>query len=145
MASYNKLSPNVTDIIPIARSCYDAGADGLTIANTYPAMSINLDKRSPDLGSITGGLSGPAIKPLTLKLVWEVSKEIDLPVIASGGIMSYEDAVEYIIAGASAVSIGTATIVSPKAAEEIIEGISKYLNKQNINSVKELVGRVNLE
>jgi len=139
-----KLSPNVTDIVSIAQSCYDAGADALCIANTHLGMAVDIKDRKPKLYSITGGLSGPAIKPLTLRLVWEVYQEIDLPLIASGGIMDWEDAIEFVVTGAKAVAIGTSTIVNPNAACEIIAGIKKYLDKNNIDSIESLVGSINL-
>ncbi len=137
-----KLSPNVTDMVSIARSCYDAGADAISIANTYSAMAIDIKTRKPFLGNIIGGLSGPAIKPLTLKFVWEVSQTIDLPIIASGGIMNYKDALEFIIAGARAVAVGTGNIIDPKLSVEIIKEIEKYLNENNISSIKDLEGAI---
>lgn len=139
-----KLSPNVTDMVSIARSCYDAGADALSIANTYSAMAVDIEKRKPLIGNITGGLSGPAIKPLNLRFVWEVSQAVDLPIIASGGIMSYKDALEFIITGANAVTIGTGNMVDVKMSIKVIEGIKKYLIEKNIKSVKDLYNSIKI-
>jgi len=135
-----KLSPNITDIVTIARSCYDAGCDALSIANTYIGMAVDIKKKKPYLENITGGLSGPAIKPLTLRLVWEIFQEIDLPIIASGGIMNHEDAIEFMLAGARAIAIGTGIMVNPNIVQEITTGIKKYLTENNISSVEELIG-----
>ena len=135
-----KLSPNVTDITEIARAVEDAGADALSAVNTLLGMAINAETRKPELANVTGGLSGPAIKPVALRLVWEVYKSVSIPIVGMGGIMTATDAVEFFIAGASAVAIGTANFVNPKASLEVVEGIYVYLEKTNIKSIKELVG-----
>ena len=135
-----KLSPNVTDITVIARAVEDAGANALSAINTLLGMAINAETRKPELANVTGGLSGPAIKPVALRLVWEVYKSVSIPIVGMGGIMTATDAIEFFIAGASAVAIGTANFVNPHASIEVVKGIHAYLKKANINSVKELVG-----
>ena len=135
-----KLSPNVTDITEIAESAVDAGADSLSLINTITGMAIDINTRRPRLANITGGLSGPAIKPIALRMVWQVARKVKVPVIGVGGIFSAEDAVEFFIAGATAVQIGTANFVNPRATIEIIEGIEKYLADRNISSLSEIAG-----
>ena len=135
-----KLSPNVTDITVIARAVEDAGANALSAINTLLGMAINAETRRPELANVTGGLSGPAIKPVALRLVWEVYKSVSIPIVGMGGIMTATDAVEFFIAGASAVAVGTANFVNPQASLEVVNGLRAYLKKANINSVKELVG-----
>jgi len=135
-----KLSPNVTDITEIARSVEDAGADALSLINTLLGMAIDLKCRKPKLGNVVGGLSGPAVKPVALRMVWQVSRAVKIPLLGMGGIMNAEDALEFILAGASAVAVGTANFLNPKACVEIIQGIEDYLAKQRINSLKELIG-----
>ena len=137
-----KLSPNVTDITEIARTAERAGSNALSLVNTFSAMSININKRKPRLGNITGGLSGPAIKPVALRMVWEVKKAVKIPIIGMGGIMNTGDALEFIIAGATAVAIGTANFINPKAPVEIISGVKKYMQHNKISSIKRLVGSV---
>lgn len=139
-----KLSPLVTNITSIAQAVWDAGADAITVANTYPAMAIDIKTRKPKLGAVTGGLSGPAIKPLTLRAVWDVYQVVKIPIIASGGIMNWEDAIEYIIAGATALAVGTALFINPKVGGEIIEGITKYLQEMGIG-YHELIGSLQLD
>lgn len=140
-----KLSPNVTDITVIARAVADAGADALAAINTLIGMAINAETRTPELANITGGLSGPAIKPVALRLVWEVYKNVSIPIVGMGGIMNATDAVEFFIAGASAVAIGTANFVNPSASIEIINGIAAYLKKANMTSIQELVGSLSIQ
>lgn len=140
-----KLSPNVTDITVIARAIEDAGADALSAINTLLGMAINAETRKPELANITGGLSGPAIKPVALRLVWEVYKSVSIPIVGMGGIMNATDALEFFIAGASAVAIGTANFVNPKASIEVIEGLHAYLKKMNMKSIEELVGSLNVD
>lgn len=140
-----KLSPNVTDITVIARAIEDAGADALSAINTLLGMAINAETRKPELANITGGLSGPAIKPVALRLVWEVYKSVSIPIVGMGGIMNATDALEFFIAGASAVAIGTANFVNPKASIEVIEGIHAYLKKMNMKSIEELVGSLDVD
>ena len=140
-----KLSPNVTDITVIARAVADAGADALSAINTLIGMAINAETRTPELANITGGLSGPAIKPVALRLVWEVYKSVSIPIVGMGGIMNATDAVEFLIAGASAVAIGTANFVNPCASIEIVNGIAAYLKKAKMTSIQELVGSLRIE
>jgi dihydroorotate dehydrogenase (NAD+) catalytic subunit len=135
-----KLSPNVTDIAAIARSAEAAGADALSLINTLTGMAIDSETRRPRLANVTGGLSGPAIKPVALRMVWQVARTTRLPVIGIGGIMKAEDAVEFFIAGARAVQVGTANFVNPAAAIEIIDGIARYLERHGIADIAELVG-----
>ncbi|MCK4244973.1 MAG: dihydroorotate dehydrogenase [Candidatus Omnitrophica bacterium] len=135
-----KLSPNVTDITRIAKSAEKAGADILSLVNTFSAMGIDSETGSPRLGGVVGGLSGPAIKPIALRMVWQVRKATSLPIIGAGGILSCNDALEFIIAGANAVGLGTAIFVNPHAYQEIITGLKKYLFRKAIYDVNELVG-----
>ena len=138
-----KLTPNVTDIAKIAIACEKGGADAVLVANTFPAMAVDIETRKPKLGNITGGLSGPAIKPITLKMVWDVYNKIGIPIIGCGGIMDYKDAIEFMLCGATAVQVGTATFVNPKAPVEIIDGIAGYCAENKIINIKELVGSLN--
>ncbi|PUA34032.1 MAG: dihydroorotate dehydrogenase B catalytic subunit [Zestosphaera tikiterensis] len=135
-----KLAPDVTDIVAIAKVAVDAGADALTIANTYRALVVDLKSRKPILHNVTGGLSGPAIKPITLRLVYEVVKALDVPVIASGGITSANDALEYLLVGAKAVQIGTMNFVRHDIMIKIIEGIKKFMVDEGIKDIKEFIG-----
>jgi dihydroorotate dehydrogenase (NAD+) catalytic subunit len=135
-----KLSPNVTDIALIAKSSEEGGADAVSLVNTFKAIAINIHSRKPELGNVIGGLSGPAIKPIALRMVWEVSQAIKIPVIGMGGIMKAEDAIEFILVGASAIQIGTANLVNPKTGIEVINGIKKYLVENKINRVQKLIG-----
>ena len=140
-----KLSPNVTDITVIARAVEDAGANALAAINTLLGMAINAETRKPELANVTGGLSGPAIKPVALRLVWEVYKNVSIPIVGMGGIMTATDAVEFFIAGASAVAVGTANFVNPNASIEVVKGIPAYLKQANMKSVKELVGSLKVD
>ena len=135
-----KLSPNVTDIKEIALSAEEAGADAISLINTLAGMVIDIDSLRPKLANIHGGLSGPAIKPVALWMVWQVYQSVKIPIIGIGGIMRAEDAIEFIIAGAKAIQIGTANLVNPQASIEIIEGIQKYLIDKKINNINELIG-----
>ena len=135
-----KLSPNVTDIVVMARACADAGADALSLINTLTGMAIDLQKRRPVLANVTGGLSGPAIKPVALRMVWQVSRAIELPIIGIGGIMTATDALEFMLAGATAVQVGTANFLDPAASQKVAEGIEHYLAENGIADVKELIG-----
>jgi dihydroorotate dehydrogenase (NAD+) catalytic subunit len=139
-----KLSPNVTDIKVIAVAAEEAGADVLSLINTLVGMAVDVSLRRPKLANISGGLSGPAIKPVALWMVWQVFQTVNIPIIGMGGIMKAEDALEFIIAGARAVSIGTANLVNPKAAIEIIEGIEAYLVENKIKDINELVGSLKI-
>ena len=135
-----KLSPNVTDITEIALSVEDAGADSLSLINTITGMAIDIETRHPKLANITGGLSGPAIRPVALRMVWQVVQCVKIPVIGIGGIMTADDALEFLIAGAAAVQIGTANFVNPRATTDIIEGIEAFLAKREIPSVTNIIG-----
>ena len=137
-----KLSPNVTDITEIARAAEDAGADCLSLINTLTAMAIDIETRRPRLANITGGLSGPAIKPVALRMVWQVAQTAKVPIIGIGGIMSAEDALEFIMAGAAAVQVGTANFVNPHVTADIIEGLEIFLADRNINKISDLIGTV---
>jgi dihydroorotate dehydrogenase (NAD+) catalytic subunit len=135
-----KLSPNVTDIGSMAKGVEEAGGDAVSLINTLRAMAVNIHSRKPELGNIIGGLSGPAIKPIALRMVWEVSCGVEIPVIGIGGIMKAEDAIEFILVGASAIQIGTANLINPKTGIEVINGIKKYLIQNKIESVQKLTG-----
>ena len=135
-----KLSPNVTDIGEIAKSVQSAGADAVSLINTVTGMAVDIEKKAPKLANITGGLSGPAIKPIALRMVWEVSQAVSIPVIGIGGIMTANDAIEFFIAGASAIQVGTANFVNPEATLDILSGIEKYLKDHSLNSILSLVG-----
>jgi dihydroorotate dehydrogenase (NAD+) catalytic subunit len=135
-----KLSPNTGDIAGIAAAVEEAGADAVSLVNTFSAMAVDIEACAPVLGNITGGLSGPAIKPIALRMVWETSKRVKIPVIGMGGIMGYEDALEFIIAGASAIQVGTANFVDPGIAVEIVDGIGKYMRSKKIRKIKEITG-----
>ncbi|GAB7027172.1 dihydroorotate dehydrogenase [Geotalea toluenoxydans] len=139
-----KLSPNVTDVVRMADACVSAGADALSLINTLTGMAIDLQKRRPILANITGGLSGPAIKPVALRMVWQVSQAMAVPIIGIGGIMSATDALEFILAGATAVQVGTANFLDPSAAQTIAAGIEDYLAKNGIADVKELIGALKI-
>ena len=135
-----KLSPNVTDIVEMAQACEGAGADALSVINTLTGMAIDLERRRPVLANVTGGLSGPAIKPIALRMVWQVARAVKVPVIGIGGIMSATDALEFILAGATAVQVGTASFVNPAAAQEIAEGMEQWLAARGIADIKSLIG-----
>ena len=138
-----KLSPNVTDITEFARAASDAGCDGLSLINTLLGMAIDVRCRVPRLANRTGGLSGPAIRPLAVRMVWQAANAVRLPMIGMGGIVTAEDALEFILAGASAVAVGTANFVHPRATLEIADGIEAFLAQEAIGTVRELVGQVN--
>jgi dihydroorotate dehydrogenase (NAD+) catalytic subunit len=135
-----KLSPNVTDIASLAKSAEEGGADAVSLVNTFKAMAINIHSRKPELGNIIGGLSGPAIKPIALRMVWEVNQAVKIPIIGMGGIMKAEDAIEFLLAGASAIQIGTANLINPRVGLEVIQGISKYLIQNKIGRIQMLIG-----
>jgi len=135
-----KLSPNVSDIAEIAERVEDAGADSISLINTITGMAVDIETRRPKLANITGGLSGPAIKPVALRMVWQVVKKVKIPVIGVGGIMTAEDALEFLIAGATAVQVGTANLINPRAAIDIIEGIQAFLIKNNIPRITDITG-----
>ena len=137
-----KLSPNVTDIVPIAQAAQRAGADALSLINTLLGMAIDIRTRRPVLGNITGGLSGPAVKPVALRLVWQTARAVQIPIIGMGGIMTAEDAIEFFLAGASAVAVGTANFVDPAVTEKIIQGIEAYLVRYQVDRIQDLVGKL---
>ena len=138
-----KLSPNVTDIAAIARAAEDAGANALTVANTYQGMSVDTRTRKSRLGRITGGLSGPAIRPITLRLVYEATRAVKIQVIGLGGIERVEDVLEYLIVGATAVQVGTANFSDPAACEKIISGLEKDCHRTNMHRISDLIGTMN--
>jgi len=135
-----KLSPNVTDITEIAAAVEEAGADCLSLINTISAMAVDIETRRPKIANIVGGLSGPAIKPVALRMVWQVAQKSKIPIIGIGGIMAAQDALEFLIAGATAVQVGTANFVNPHATTEIIDGIERFLRERDISSVRDIVG-----
>ncbi len=135
-----KLSPNVTDIVAIAKAVEDGGADAVSLVNTLIGMAIDLNSRSPKLANVIGGLSGPAIKPVALRMVYQVSQALSLPVIGIGGIQSGEDAMEFMLAGATAVQVGTANLVNPAASAEIVTEMADYVADNQLTSIRELIG-----
>jgi len=135
-----KLSPNVTDVVVMARACEDAGADALSLINTLTGMAIDLNRRRPILANITGGFSGPAIKPIALRMVWQVARAVRLPIIGIGGIMNATDALEFILAGATAVQVGTASFINPGAAQKIAEDIESWMVANEVADIKNLIG-----
>ena len=137
-----KLSPNVTDIREIAIAAEASGSDAVSLVNTLTALAIDINERRPKLAGITGGLSGPAIRPIALRMVWEVYQKIKIPIIGMGGIIDTPNALEFFIAGATAISIGTANFINPTISVEIIKGIKKYLQENNINSINKLTGSI---
>jgi dihydroorotate dehydrogenase (NAD+) catalytic subunit len=135
-----KLSPNVTDVVAMAKACVDAGADALSLINTLIGMAIDLNARRPVLANITGGFSGPAIKPVALRMVWQVSRAVKVPVIGIGGIMNATDALEFMLAGASAVQVGTASFINPGVAQKIAEDMQAWLLAEGESDVRNLIG-----
>ena len=139
-----KLSPNVTDISEIALAVEAEGADSISLINTLLGMAINAEKRKPLLSTVTGGLSGPAVKPIALRMVWQVAKAVKVPVVGMGGIMNATDAIEFMLAGASAIQIGTANFIDPSVSEKVLVGIEDYLIRHKLSSVNELIGALEL-
>jgi dihydroorotate dehydrogenase (NAD+) catalytic subunit len=135
-----KLTPNVTDIAAVALAVESAGADAVSLINTLTGMAIDIEKKKPVLANVTGGLSGPAIKPVALRMVWQVARAVKIPVVGIGGISCWQDAVEFLIAGATAVAVGTANFINPKVTLEIIEGIETYLIKNKMRDIYQLIG-----
>lgn len=135
-----KLSPNVTDITEIARAVEGAGADSVSLINTMLGMAIDAERRKPILSTVTGGMSGPAVKPVALRMVWQVAKAVKIPVIGLGGICSATDAIEFLLAGASAIQIGTANFIDPAVSEKVVDGIEEYLTRHGFNSVQDIIG-----
>jgi dihydroorotate dehydrogenase (NAD+) catalytic subunit len=140
-----KLTPNVTDIAEIARAAEDAGADALVVANTFLAMAIDAETRKPRLGNVMGGLSGPAIRPLVVRMVFQCCRAVKIPVIGCGGIVTAEDAVEYLLAGAAAVQVGTASFLDPAAMIRIIDGLAVYCERHGVERIAELIGAVRID
>ncbi len=138
-----KLSPNVTDIVSIAKAVEDSGADSVSLINTLLGMTIDVERQKPVLSTITGGLSGPAVRPVAVRMVWQVAKVVKIPVIGLGGIASGRDAMEFILAGASAVQVGTANFIYPNITLEIINYIKEYCTRHNVKDITELIGAVN--
>ena len=138
-----KLSPNVTNIVDFARVVEDEGADCVSLINTLVGMAIDIVNMKPSLSTVTGGLSGPAIKPVALRMVWQVANAVKIPVIGIGGIMSAPDALEFLLAGATAVEIGTASFIDPQASVKILDGIENFLVKKGFSDIKEIVGYIN--
>jgi len=139
-----KLTPNVTDITQIALAVEDAGANAVSLINTLTGMSVDIESRCPRLANITGGLSGPALKPVALRMVWQVARAVKIPVIGIGGIVSAADALEFLIAGASAIQVGTANFINPVATVEILEGIKDYMINHNFKDIQEVIGSLNI-
>lgn len=137
-----KLSPNVTDIAEMAQAVEAAGADAISLINTLMGMEIDIHTWKPTLGNITGGLSGPCVKPVALRMVWQVAQKVHVPIIGMGGISSWQDAVEFFLAGADAIAVGTANFVDPTVTEKIILGLENYLKEKKLESIKELVGKI---
>jgi dihydroorotate dehydrogenase (NAD+) catalytic subunit len=135
-----KLTPNVTDVVAVAQAVADAGADAICVINTVQGMAIDVRSRRPVLSTVFGGLSGPAIKPIALRMVYQVAGAVDVPIVGCGGIRSGEDAVEFIMAGATAVEVGTATFANPRAPLEVLEGVERFLAQAGVEEIGELVG-----
>jgi dihydroorotate dehydrogenase (NAD+) catalytic subunit len=135
-----KMSPNVVGIAPYAKAAEDAGSDALSIMNSYPAMAIDIETRRPKLANITGGLTGPCIKPIAIKLVWEAAKAVRIPIIGMGGIQSAADAIEFLMAGATAVAVGTANFYEPQTALRVIAGLREFMQRKGIQDVREITG-----
>ena len=136
-----KLSPNVTDIVSIAKACEEAGADGLSLINTLMGMSIDVNKQKPVLGNVTGGLSGAAIRPVGVRMVYQVAQAVSIPILGMGGICNWRDAIEYILAGAQMVSVGAANFANPMAPLEVLEGIERYCEEKGIEDINDIVGK----
>ena len=137
-----KLSPNVTDVVCMAKAVEDAGADAISLINTLMGMAVDIHTWKPVLGNVTGGLSGPCVKPVALRMVWQVAQSVKVPVIGMGGISSWQDAVEFFLAGASAVAVGTANFVHPAVTMDIVRGLEGYLREKHLSNIRELVGKM---
>lgn len=138
-----KLSPNVTDITEIAKAAEGEGADAVSLINTLMGMAIDVERRKPCLSTITGGLSGPAVRPVAVRMVWQTAKAVDIPVVGLGGIMNGRDALEFILAGATAIEVGTANFVDPSITMKVIDYIEEYCDRHRINDIRELIGAIN--
>ncbi len=139
-----KMSPNVVSIVPYAQAAEAAGSDALSIMNSFPAMAIDIETRRPSLANVTGGLTGPCIKPIAMKLVWEAAKAVKIPIIGMGGIQTAADAIEFILAGATAVAVGTANFYEPQTALQVIAGLRRFMEEKGIRDVRELIGGVKM-
>ncbi len=137
-----KLSPNVTDIAEIAMAVEAEGADSVSLVNTFLGMAIDAEKRKPKLSTLTGGLSGPCIKPIALRMVWQVYQAVKIPIIGMGGISNWKDAIEFILAGSQAIQVGTYNFINPSVSVEIVDGILEYMDRHNIDSINDLVGKL---
>ncbi len=135
-----KMSPNVVSIAPYAKAAEDAGSDALSIMNSYPAMAIDVETRKPRLANVTGGLTGPCIKPIAVKLVWDAAKAVKIPIIGMGGIQNAADAIEFLMAGATAVAVGTANFYEPQTALHVIAGLREFMQRHNIHDLRDLIG-----
>jgi len=137
-----KMSPNVVSIAPYAKAAEDAGSDALAVTNSYPAMAIDIETRRPKLANVTGGLTGPCIKPIAIKLVWEAAQAVRIPIIGMGGIQNAADAIEFIMAGATAVAVGTANFYEPQTALQVIAGVREFMQKHGLADVRQMIGSV---
>ena len=137
-----KMSPNVVSIAPFAQAAEDAGSDALSIMNSYPAMAIDIETRRPKLANGTGGLTGPGIKPIAIKLIWEAARAVKIPIIGMGGIQNAADAIEFMVAGATAVAVGTANFYEPQTALQVIAGLREFMEKRGLKDAKEIIGSV---
>jgi len=135
-----KMSPNVVSIAPYAQAAEEAGSDALSVTNSFPAMAIDIETRRPKLANVTGGLTGPCIKPIAIKLVWDAAKAVKIPIIGMGGIQNAADAIEFMLAGATAVAVGTANFYEPQTALQVIAGIQEFMQRKGIGDVREIVG-----
>jgi dihydroorotate dehydrogenase (NAD+) catalytic subunit len=135
-----KLSPNVISIVPYAKAAEEAGSDALSIMNSYPALAIDIETRRPRLANVTGGLTGPCIKPIAVKLVWEAAKAVRIPIVGMGGIQTAADAIEFLMAGATAVAVGTANFYEPQTALQVIAGLREFMTRKGIADVRDLTG-----
>ncbi len=135
-----KMSPNVVSIAPYAKAAEEAGSDALSVTNSYPAMAIDIETREPKLANVTGGLTGPCIKPIAIKLVWDAAKAVKIPIIGMGGIQNASDAIEFMLAGATAVAVGTANFYEPQTALQVIAGLQEFMQRKHVADVREIVG-----
>jgi len=139
-----KLSPNVVSIVPYAKAAEDAGSDALSIMNSFPAMAIDVERRRPKLANVTGGLTGPCIKPIALKLVWDAAQVVQIPIIGMGGIQTATDAIEFLMAGATAVAVGTANFYEPQTALQVIAGLQEFMQQRGIEDIRQLIGSLEI-
>ena len=139
-----KLSPNMTDIVAMARAAMDGGSDAVSLVNTFLAMAVDIRRKKPVLATVTGGLSGPAIKPIALRMIWQVYSALKCPIVGIGGIMTAEDAIQFMMAGATAIQVGTASYLNPKAPLEILEGLTSYAKKEKLRRLEKCIGSLNV-